>query len=1329
MVDDGEHADEDVEMEDVYDSEGSDMDAHGSEGSDAEDIAYEEQTSASALPTWSAAPLQNGMSGSSTPGLDSFPYGNPFALMQDDNAFLAANEIGCFLSSEQHVDGNGTHAGLAQHQIRPQSLSVPNGDALALSAAVTDEAHAAQAATDANPSMAETLKNWAEAKQFWSNRPDLGFGVGNERQNLYKNFDDFRADTAIAGAPMHNEFYRPNAPAGATAEGEVAVGEIDETERNQATSSTPSRTDNTRGRGGARGAAGQRGRGRRSWKWALKNTEHDSAQQKADKKAERQRVRGTSEGRGRGRPRGRVRKAVDPGREFKKFQTEATTAFMDGNLDVALQAARQAVQANPEVYAAHSLLSEVLLRMNRKEDALAALMSGANTKRDPELWNLVAQRTVELAGEDRTDTHRAQALFAYSHAVKSSPRDEHNNYIARAGKRDMYLELHDYNEARSQSRSMLKLRPDDLENVRTFAELCAETKEPVEFERAKEAYEATFELLEKEEALEDPDDMWSHLNVYLEVVDRLGTLDKSAAFADQLRNAQKAIHTLRRLARRILGRREENFWDDYPDDDREWDAGQERRGLVGEFQQGRASRDKAAYGDGLPIEIRVKLGIFRVKMGMRHHQEGLNHLEHLLRMSDEMVNYYDIFLHVADTLRNCRLWNSAVKFYEAIKATFDVEDDSFFMGSAECYIELGRTPDAEDNYRWLISVHKDHVPARIELAKMYEKIGYNEYALPLVKEVMKLGRRDLIMKADLLPRQHQRPKKALATKPVGKAPQSHQQPTNAITESTVPPQLSPSAQTPTQKDPKLSSKLAAQPQQTTQNLSQQSGEVGMPHAMPNGDMHPPGDPLQLQMPTASLKTSKSPAPRRPDQARRIEERLQRMRVQAQTMELHYRRVQRHWPAVEEGGNDKASKEWMESASAMVDAFRQMDVFYPRKRLERHRTTRFKGYVVRDKGFRKQGNTTEQTVNAIYDRLQDNGDESEGNDGDEGNEGNEDAGDGVQHKTLHPSIPRNFHGIAFDEWHRIFIDLALLYAKFSNQERCYELLQADLLYINVFTFNPVFHNTSLAASLCCALMFNNSELVNDIGRKFVIRGDNRAGGAYQLFAAGNRFCYDNSWFTAGPTQKFMCRMVKTLDYNLLPETVRNRVDHGAHAPSLKARFERLGHGNGELDPGVLMLYGNMLAESNNHAAGALAYFYRALALLPNSFSVHLSIASVYIQGAMRKRTDNRHHGVQQGLSFLQSYYELRTASGKAGHLQEAEYNRAKTWHVLGLAHLAIPAFEKVLALSESVRAEAIAQSEPEVEDFALEAAFALQQLYALVGNDEAARAITEEWLVL
>jgi general transcription factor 3C polypeptide 3 (transcription factor C subunit 4) len=104
---------------------------------------------------------------------------------------------------------------------------------------------------------------------------------------------------------------------------------------------------------------------------------------------------------------------------------------------------------------------------------------------------------------------------------------------------------------------------------------------------------------------------------------------------------------------------------------------------------------------------------------------------------------------------------------------------------------------------------------------------------------------------------------------------------------------------------------------------------------------------------------------------------------------------------------------------------------------------------------------------------------------------------------------------------------------------------------------------------------------------------------------------------------------------------------------------------------------------------------------------------------------------QGQAFLYRYYGLRIANKTAAHLQEAEYNLGRAWHMVDRTDLAVPAYEKALGLSETVQQEAMAEGrvKGEVEDFAQEAALAMRSIYIAGGNQDAARAITEEWLVL
>ena len=65
-------------------------------------------------------------------------------------------------------------------------------------------------------------------------------------------------------------------------------------------------------------------------------------------------------------------------------------------------------------------------------------------------------------------------------------------------------------------------------------------------------------------------------------------------------------------------------------------------------------------------------------------------------------------------------------------------------------------------------------------------------------------------------------------------------------------------------------------------------------------------------------------------------------------------------------------------------------------------------------------------------------------------------------------------------------------------------------------------------------------------------------------------------------------------------------------------------------------------------------------------------------------------------------------------------------MLGLTHLAVPYYEHCLNLSEAVGKD---YTDVGVEDFAQEAAFALQQIWATNGNEKSALEVTERWLQL
>ena len=77
-------------------------------------------------------------------------------------------------------------------------------------------------------------------------------------------------------------------------------------------------------------------------------------------------------------------------------------------------------------------------------------------------------------------------------------------------------------------------------------------------------------------------------------------------------------------------------------------------------------------------------------------------------------------------------------------------------------------------------------------------------------------------------------------------------------------------------------------------------------------------------------------------------------------------------------------------------------------------------------------------------------------------------------------------------------------------------------------------------------------------------------------------------------------------------------------------------------------------------------------------------------------------------------------------QECEFNVGRAYHMLGLTNLAIPYYERCLHISEEARKNG---GEGSIEDYGIEAAIALQGLWAANDQMELAQTITEKWLTL
>ncbi|KAI4086363.1 MAG: hypothetical protein LQ344_007618 [Seirophora lacunosa] len=303
---------------------------------------------------------------------------------------------------------------------------------------------------------------------------------------------------------------------------------------------------------------------------------------------------------------------------------------------------------------------------------------------------------------------------------------------------------------------------------------------------------------------------------------------------------------------------------------------------------------------------------------------------------------------------------------------------------------------------------------------------------------------------------------------------------------------------------------------------------------------------------------------------------------------------------------------------------------------------------------------------------------------------------------------NFRGIPLASWLDLILEYAVLLARSQKFDEAYEVVNlakgANVFYSSVESMFLIH-----TCWFTCALMAHDEEAGCSVTRWFMKEFQFVTDG-YRLFSAVNRLCDGkNTWFNSGPSQKYVRRQLRAMDYSLVARSqVRSTNQERASYTTKDSEGKPIYAG--DMDLALLTLYGHMLYFGKSFAV-ALNYFFRAFAYDPTNPIINLSLALAYIQHAMKRQSDNRHQLIAQGLTFLFKYYDLRRRSRNASERQEAEFNVARTYHMLGLAHLAIPFYERCLTSNNGPQA-----TQASIEnDFAAEAAFALRNIWA--ANEE------------
>ncbi|RAR04660.1 TPR-like protein [Stemphylium lycopersici] len=1044
------------------------------------------------------------------------------------------------------------------------------------------------------------------------------------------------------------------------------------------------------------------------------------------------RGRGSTRGRGghtgarstRGRKRGKPgrekgprgpRAVADPGAEWKALQQQANAKFIAKDYEAALSLAQQAIQLNPEIFDAYNIASEIYTEMGREEDSLAVLLAGAPTKRDPGLWQFIIERIQQLDPElhpQFTHENKSAAILSCLNEIILL----NNDYEARSHKLEIEAQLGRSSKCVALGLKMLKTRKEQGEDpdtsvlkIMAMMGTASPRQTKIHLHKLINSFEDAIDVFTqpgRDPVTNELD--WELINIYLDLLDRAGSY-------------ATGVRQLRSLSRWKQCRRREIFWDDL-EDDREFDIlDHPRRITVPGFVQ--KSQD-ARYGSTLPLEIRVKLGLFRLRKSKEDFAEAMFHLE-MLEPDDHgpealIWDYEDLFRIIGDALHATGHDKDALRFYEPL---FDKNSNEFnlmsYIGLHTCFKNEGRTERAAEVIPILKKWPAENYDDLAVLAKFFEDQGmwqeagqraetiyrdkyghklknlgfqaYDELRVYYYNQRRQARGRYAVRKSTV---RRNRRRMQKATGQTGEDEDSSNEAGNKELPALVAPTERPKKglfRTKRAKAPKVQAFLAVH------------DEV----AEPVPDVEPK---------RATLEGTD--VPYRAIANRLFRNKLQKLatdyaddlkaaRAQHREIVTSFKRLDEIWEPAEDGDED-AIHEVLSITRELIEEFSTFDLFYSNRKED------LMTYFRRVTGGDLWKESSLMVLAVVANNV-------------------EDGETDPELRERPDTAPTDFWGIGFDKWCDAFGRYAILLAHKGDEEQCFATLDIAL-QANIFHRSQTYHQQLQMCRLACALTADNSAQAS-IAARWLLKEYPFGTDLFRLYSAVNRLCSFPEGFATGPAYKVLMRYIKTVDYALL--TPEQRVTYNFR----DTKDSKGGFRNNinvedvdkvkDHDPALFALYAHVLMCGGSYIA-ALNYYFRAFAITPKDPVINLSIGVAYIQHAMKRLSENRQYQIQQGLSFIYRYYDLRIKSPHAVHRQEAEYNVGRMWHSLGLVALALPAYERCVALREQVKKEAQDQCQDGNwghEDFSTDAAFAMQSIYAISGNFEGALEVTTQLLVI
>ncbi|KAK9386581.1 hypothetical protein V1515DRAFT_557347 [Lipomyces mesembrius] len=546
----------------------------------------------------------------------------------------------------------------------------------------------------------------------------------------------------------------------------------------------------------------------------------------------------------------------EPSDEVKILLGQANQAYATDDLDEAERILGEVIRIDNHVYAAWKTLGEIHKQRGNIPKCLLAWISAGHLRlKDSELWSICGKLSFQIGQID-------QALYCYNRAILANGQDV--EAIFERGL--VFKEMGNLGKALEGFKKLHDLLPDDLTVIKELASVHVLQRN---IPSAAKLYEDILQASQSPQASLpsssrrslSPSFGWSELNILAELY---------GAQKEWL----KAIKFIKSTARWLLQRTAERFWSDVPDDnDDEYDPA--RAVLNRHFPLSKRGNVAAMSGYTLPLDLRAKMSIYRLKLG--HIDSALMHAGFLLAEAEkhsdgstdeEARRYADLYLDVAECLVDAEQYEQALALYAPLAEIEEYATPQLVMAMGRCLHGLADFEQAEAAYQTVIAGDHSNLDARIALAEVYEATGKRREALELVNDVMKLRREQ----------ERERNAVSAASRGVSVEPQAEREPNLAGGES-VPSFI-----------PNTDGRSAVK--------GPRPGSRSRPSATSTG----------------KVRSSRS-------------ERMQAEEQAAQVVQAKLKRLRQYQDGLKTG-NPVAVSEWLQTASELVDMFTNTKAFYP-----------------------------------------------------------------------------------------------------------------------------------------------------------------------------------------------------------------------------------------------------------------------------------------------------------------------------------------------------------------------------------------------------------------